>query len=192
MKHIGKDIPHESAAGHVSGESIFLDDLPPLAGELLAGIVPSPLAHGKLKRLDLAAARKIPGVVAILTAADINGHNRFGPVFKDEDLIVELDDEAVFLGQPLAIIAATTYEALDAARKAAVVEMEELPAIFTIDQAIEAQSFIGNPRHMSRGDITEGFEQAERMVQGVTEIGGQEHFYLESQICIAIPARAGR
>lgn len=189
MRHIGKDIPHESAAGHVSGESMFLDDLAPLAGELLAGIIPSPLAHGTLKRLDLSAVRKIPGIVAVLTAADIKGHNRFGPVFKDEDLIVE--KEAVFLGQPLAIVAATSYEALDRARKAAVVEMEELPAIFSIDQAIEAQSFIGNPRHMSRGDIDEGFRQAERLIQGVTEIGGQEHFYLESQICIAIPGEGG-
>ncbi len=191
MRHIGKDIAHESAAGHVSGESMFLDDLPPLAGELLAGIVHSPLAHGKLLGLNLDEARNIPGVVAILTAADIKGHNRFGPVFKDEDLIVEIDGEAVFLGQPLAIVAATSYEALDAARKAAVVEMEELPAIFTIDQAIEAQSYIGNPRHMARGEIAEGFKQAERLLQGVLEIGGQEHFYLESQISIVVPGEGG-
>src|SRR5438874_2645425 len=113
---IGKDLPHDSAATHVTGESIFLDDLPPLAGELLAGIVPSPLAHGRLRRLDVSAARNIPGVHAVLAAADIPGHNAFGPAVKDELLIVE--DVAVFLGQPLAIIAAETPAALEQARRA--------------------------------------------------------------------------
>ena len=99
MPVIGKDIAHDSAVTHVTGESVFLDDMPPLAGELLAGIVPFPLAHGKLKALDLSDALAVPGVAAILTATDIPGHNLFGPAVKDELLIVE--DEAVFLGQPV-------------------------------------------------------------------------------------------
>ena len=75
MASIGKDIAHDSAVTHVTGESIFLDDVPPMAGELLAGIVPFPLAHGKLKRLDLSATRAIAGVSSVLTAADVPGHN---------------------------------------------------------------------------------------------------------------------
>ena len=78
MASIGKDIAHDSAVTHVTGESVFLDDLPPLAGELLAGIVPCPLAHARLKRLDLSASKKIPGVVEILIAGDVPGHNLFG------------------------------------------------------------------------------------------------------------------
>src|SRR4051794_13611520 len=89
MPVIGKDIAHDSAATHVSGESIFLDDLPPMPGELLAGVVHSPVAHGRLKELDLSACRQVPGVVAIMTAADIPGHNLHGPAVKDELLIVE-------------------------------------------------------------------------------------------------------
>jgi xanthine dehydrogenase large subunit len=121
MAVIGKDIAHDSAVTHVTGESIFLDDLPPLAGELLAGIVPAPFAHGTLKHLDLSASKTVPGMVSILTAKDVPGHNLFGPAVKDELLLVE--SESVFMGQPVAIIGAEATEALHRARKAAVVEM---------------------------------------------------------------------
>src|SRR5947209_4637425 len=89
MASIGKDIAHDSAATHVTGESIFLDDLPPLAGELLAAIVPAPVAHGRLHKLDVSAAQRLPGVHAVLTARDIPGHNTFGPAVKDEQLLVD-------------------------------------------------------------------------------------------------------
>ncbi|MDB5322569.1 MAG: xdhB [Phycisphaerales bacterium] len=187
---IGKDIPHDSAATHVTGESVFLDDLPPLAGELLAGIVPSPVAHGRIRRLDLSAARNIPGVHAVLTAADIPGHNAFGPAVKDELLIVE--DEAVFLGQPLAIIAAETPAALEQARRAVIVEMEELPKLLTIDEAIAAASFLGSHRKLERGDVATAFASAPHTLSGELHIGGQEHFYLESQVAIAIPGEQGQ
>jgi len=186
---VGKDIPHDSAVTHVTGESMFVDDVTPLPGELLAGIVPSPVARGKLKRLDVAAARKLPGIAAILTHHDIPGHNIFGPVFKDELLLVE--DEAVFLGQPLAIIAAENAEALSAARKVVTFEIEELPAILTIDQAIAAQSYLGTPRKLERGDLAAGFAAAKHRIEGVLEIGGQEHFYLESMAAIAVPGEQG-
>jgi xanthine dehydrogenase large subunit len=190
MPAIGKDIAHDSAVTHVTGESVFLDDLPPLAGELLAGIVPSPVAHGSIKKLELSASRTTPGVAAVITAGDITGHNLFGPAVKDELLLVE--NQAVFLGQPLAIIAAENADALHRARKAAVVEMLELPAVFGIDQAISAGQFLGPARQMARGDIDAGFAEADDVIQGTFSIGGQEHFYLESQIAIAIPGEQGQ
>lgn len=190
MASIGKNIAHDSARTHVTGESIFLDDLAPMPGELLAGIVPSPAAHGKLKSLDISDAVNVPGVAAILTAKDICGHNLFGPAIKDELLIVE--DEAVFLGQPLAIIAADSLDTLHRARSLVKVEMEPLPAIFSIEEAIAQDSYIGQPRHMARGDIDAGFKQADQTLDGVFDIGGQEHFYLESQIAIAIPGEQGQ
>ncbi len=185
MSVIGKDIAHDSAATHVTGESRFLDDFAPLAGELLAGIVPSPVAHGHLRKLDVSVARNLPGVAAILTHRDMTGHKVFGPAVKDECLLV--DDEAVFLGQPLAIIAAETSDDLDMARKAVIVEMDELPPLFTIDQAISAGSFQGEERRIERGDVAAGLSAAAHRLQGVLEMGGQEHFYLESQVAIAIP-----
>jgi xanthine dehydrogenase large subunit len=184
-KFVGKDIPHDSAAGHVSGTSQFIDDITPSADELLAGIVPSPVAHGKLKRLDVSAARALPGVLAVLTSHDIPGENEFGPVIKDEALMVE--EEASFLGQPVALIAAENSAALEAARAAVVCEMQELPPIFTIDEAIAGKSFLGGERRIARGDPAEGFLQADHRIEGFLHIGGQEHFYLESMACIAIP-----
>jgi len=191
MRHVvGKDIPHDSAAGHVSGESVFLDDVAPLAGELLAGIVPCPVAHGRLKRVDVSAARQLPGVLAVLTHRDVPGHNIFGPVVKDEALLVA--DEAVFLGQPLAIIAAENSAALETARKAVISEVEELKPIFSIDDAIAAGAFIAPPRRIARGDLAAGFAEAEQCIEGALEIGGQEHFYLESMVCIAIPGEGNQ
>jgi xanthine dehydrogenase large subunit len=189
MRVIGKNIAHDSAATHVSGESVFLDDVAPLAGELLAGIVPSPVAHGHIKRLDLEAARQVPGVAAILTARDIPGKNEFGASFHDELLLVQ--DEAQFLGHPLAVIAAENAEALAKARKAVTVEMEELPALLNINQAIAADSYLGQPRRLERGSIADGFAEARRKIEGVLEIGGQEHFYLESMVAIAVPGEQG-
>jgi xanthine dehydrogenase large subunit len=190
MAAVGKDIAHDSGATHVTGESVFLDDVAPLAGELLAGIVPSPFAHGRLRKLDLTAAAAVPGVVAVLTHRDVPGHNLFGPAVKDELLLVQ--DEAVFLGQPLAIIAADSADALHHARRAAVVEMAELPTVFGIDEAIAAGSFLGGQRKIERGDVQAGFASAERVLEGVLEIGGQEHFYLESQVAIVVPGEQGQ
>lgn len=190
MASVGKDIAHDSAVTHVTGESVFLDDLPPLAGELVAGIIPCPVAHGRVRKLDLSEVAKLPGVVTVMTHAHVPGHNFFGASVKDELLLVE--DQAVFLGQPLAIIAAENADALHRARQAAVVEMEELKPIFAIDDAIAAESYFGSQRKLERGDVDLALENAARTLEGVLDIGGQEHFYLESQVAIAIPGEQGQ
>jgi xanthine dehydrogenase large subunit len=187
--YVGRDVPHESAATHVTGQSVFLDDVAPLAGELVVGIVPAPVAAGRLKSLDFSAARCVPGVATIITAADIADHNRFGPVVHDEDLLVA--DEIAFMGQPLAIIAATSAEALDEARQLVRADIESQTPIVSIDEAIAAGSYLGQPRHMARGDLDAGFASAEKTITGTLDIGGQEHFYLESQIAIAVPGEQG-
>src|SRR4051812_15922353 len=115
MSAVGKDIPHDSARGHVSGESTFIDDMPIARSELLVDFVGSPVAHGMLKSIELDAARKVAGIVALFTAKDITGHNKIGSIVPDEHLLVE--DEAVFLGDPVVLIAATNREAIRAAKK---------------------------------------------------------------------------
>jgi xanthine dehydrogenase large subunit len=190
MAIVGLDIAHDSAVTHVTGQSVFLDDVAPLVGELVAGIVPSPVAHGKVRKLDVSAPRKMNGVAAVLTRADMPGHNAFGASFQDELLLVE--NEAEFLGHPLAVIGATDSVSLERAIRAVVVEMEELPAILTIDQAIAAGSYIGQPRLVERGDVAGAIKRAHRRIEGVLEIGGQEHFYLESQVAIAVPGEQGQ
>jgi xanthine dehydrogenase large subunit len=185
MPSVGRNLAHDSARTHVTGQSQFLDDVAPLAGELLAGIVPSPVAHGRLMKLNVDAARQVPGVHAVLTADDVPGHNIFGPSVKDEALLVE--DEAVFLGQPLAVIAAEDHAALDAARSATVVEMEERTAVFDIDAALAAESFLTEARTIETGDVDAALAEAPHQLEGSIDIGGQEQFYLESQIALAVP-----
>src|SRR3954451_13606060 len=114
MPSVGKDIPHDSARGHVTGESIFIDDMPAARNELLVDFVGSPVAHGKLRSIDVGGAREVPGIVAIFTAKDVPGHNHFGPVVKDETLLVE--DEAVYLCQPGVLIARESREGIRAGK----------------------------------------------------------------------------
>jgi xanthine dehydrogenase large subunit len=190
MSFVGKSIPHDSARGHVAGESIFIDDVLPARNELFIEIVGAPVAHGKLKSVNVKDARQAPGVVAVLTARDIPGHHHFGPVIQDEHLLVE--DEIFYLGDPVVLIAADTREAARDAKKLVRIEVEPLKPIFTIDEAIAAQSFIGGQRKIETGNLEDAFASSQHTLDGVFEIGGQEHFYLESQAAIAIPGEAGQ
>ncbi len=189
MPVIGTSLPHDSAAGHVTGESVFLDDVCPIHGELLVDFVGSPVAHGRVRVVDTAAAAAVPGVALVMTHRDLPGHRRFGPILKDEKLLV--DDEAVYIGDPVVLIAADTRAALAAAKRAVRLEVDPLPALFTIDDAIAAGSFIGPERTIARGDVDAAFAAAEHTLDGVLHIGGQEHFYLESQVAIAHPGEDG-
>ncbi len=189
MGVIGRDIPHDSARGHVTGQSLFIDDLPFARNELLVDFLGSPVAHGLVESLDVDAARHVEGVVALFTAKDVPGHNTFGPVVKDEQLLVE--ETAMFLGQPVVLIAATTQPALRAAKKAITLNMRALPPVFSIDDAIAANSFLGGERVIARGDVNAALAGAKHVIEGSLVIGGQEHFYLESQAALAYPGEQG-
>ncbi len=190
MSAVGKDIPHDSARGHVSGESIFIDDMPVARSELLVDFVGSPLAHGMLKSIDLDAARKVTGIVALFTAKDITGHNKIGSIVPDEHLLVE--GEAVFLGDPVVLVAATSREAIRAAKKLIKIEITPLPPVFSIDEAIEKNQFIGPQRTIARGDADAALSKSKHVLEGSFEVGGQEQFYLENQAAIAYPGEAGQ
>lgn len=185
MPAVGKPIPHESAAGHVSGQAIFVDDIPPARNELFVDVVGSPFAHGRLRKVDLVAARAVPGVVALLTRRDLPGHNDIGPVLKDDHLLV--DEIATFLGDPVVIVAAESREALAAARKLVRIDMDELEPIFSIEEAVAKKSFLGPPRTIARGNVDSALASADLTFSGELHIGGQDHFYLESQAALAIP-----
>ncbi len=127
MPSVGKDIPNDSSAGHVSGRSVFLDDVSPARNELLVDFVGSPMAHGRIVSVDLSAAARILGVVALLTHKDIPGHNRFGSTLKDEHLLA--DETVEYIGDPVVLIVAETRAAIDAAKKSIRLEIEELAPI---------------------------------------------------------------
>ncbi|HVX85809.1 MAG TPA: xanthine dehydrogenase molybdopterin binding subunit [Phycisphaerae bacterium] len=189
MTVVGKNIPHESAATHVAGRSTFIDDVPPRSDEVFLEIFGSPVAHGRLKSLDLDAARAVKGAVGIFTAKDVPGHNHFGPIIQDEHLLAA--EETTFVGDPLVLIAAATREAAVRARLLVRAEMEPLPAIFSVDQAIAAGSFIGPERVIETGNVKAALAAAEHTLTGTLDINGQEHFYLESQAAIAYPGEGG-
>jgi len=184
MPTVGKNLPHDSARGHVSGESIYIDDIPPARGELIVDFLFSPVAHGRIKSLDLDAARRVPGVVALFTYRDLH-HNKFGAIIKDELLLAE--DEVTFIGHPIVVIAAENRDAIREAKKAIVVDIEPLEPVFTIDEAKRRRDFIGPVRYIRRGDVDAAFASAEHILEGTWINGGQDHFYLESQAAIAYP-----
>ena len=104
MSALGRDIPHDSARGHVSGESVYIDDIPLQRNEVIVDFYGSPFAHGKIISIDLEEARKIPGVVGLFTYRDLDGINKFGPIIQDEVLLCE--EHSSFIGEPIVVIAA--------------------------------------------------------------------------------------
>lgn len=186
---VGASLPHDAARRHVRGTAPYIDDLPEPAGLLHAAVGLSRVAHGTLTGLDLDQVRAYPGVVAVLAAADIPGENNVGPVLKDDPILVDRTIE--FHGQALFAVAA---ESLHAARRAArldVATVEPLPALLTIDAALAAHSHVLPPQRMVRGDATGAIAKAAHRLTGSLIMGGQDHFYLEGQISLAIPTEDG-
>src|SRR5262245_14274799 len=188
MTIAGRPLPHESARGHVTGEALYTDDLLGRFPNLLhAWPVTAPHAHARVKRLDAAPALDEPGAGTTLPATDAPGEADSGPSRHDEPMF---PSEVMFHRQPVAWVLGET---LDAAQRGAArvhVEYEPLPAILTIQQALEAGSFLSDAFRLSRGDASTIDASALR-VDGELSIGGQEHFYLETQVAVAWIDEAG-
>lgn len=185
MSAIGKNLPHDSAAGHVSGESIYIDDIAPVRGELLVDFFYAPVSHARVKNIDLSEAAQVQGIAALFTAKDLPGQNLFGPIIKDEILLVE--DLIEFMGQPLVVVAGETQAAINECKKLIRVELEELEPVLTIEKARELEQFIGPARKIKQGNIETGFTQADHILSGTFFNQGQDHFYLESQAALVYP-----
>lgn len=185
MPVVGKNIPHDSARGHVTGESIYVDDIPFQRNELLVDFYWSPVAHGRIRSIDLCQAERVPGVAGLYTWKDLPGRNKFGPIIEDEDLLAE--EFVRFIGHPIVVVAAESREAIRQAKAAIQVEIEELEPVLTIDQARENKLFIGETRTIQRGDVEGAFAEAEHIIEGCFKNWGQDHFYMEGQAAIAYP-----
>jgi len=186
---VGAPVPHDSAALHVAGAAHYTDDLPEPSGTLHAAIGTSAHAHGRIERVDLDAVRASDGVVAVVTAADIPGMNDVGPIVADDPIFAERVVQ--FAGQPIFAVAATSVNAARRAVERARLDVAPLPAILTIDEAIAAESYVLPPVHVVRGDPQRALAAAPHRLQGRCENGGQDHFYLEGQVSLAIPREAG-
>ncbi len=182
---VGQPLPHESAHLHVSGSAAYTDDLPEPAGTLHAAPGLSAVARGRLVALDLDAVRAAPGVRAVIVAADIPGRNDCGPVMHDDPILA--DGEVLFHGQPLFAVAADTREQARAAARLARIVIEPLPARLTVDDALAAGAWVLPPVDLVRGDVAAALAAAPQRLAGRLRLGGQEHFYLEGQVSLAIP-----
>ncbi|KAL9944212.1 hypothetical protein D7B24_009526 [Verticillium nonalfalfae] len=184
---VGKSKNHVAALKQVTGEAQYTDDTPALKNELHGCFVLSTKAHAKIKSVDYSAALDIPGVVDYIDKNDIPTPelNRWGAPNFDEVFFAE--DMVYTAGQPIAMILATTALRAAEAARAVKVEYEELPPILTIEEAIEQESFHKYFREIKNGNAEEAFKNCDHVFTGTARMGGQEHFYLETQAALVVP-----
>src|SRR5687768_11316156 len=171
---------------HVRGESIYLDDIPLQAGTLFAAVFDSPIAHGKIIKLELGEAESMNGIVRIFTSKDIPGENRIGGIVPDEELLAT--DHVHFCGMPIALVVAETEEVARAAVKKIKVEIEPLPVITNPREAHAKGELIIPPRTFNLGNVDNAWNECEYIFEGVAETNGQEHLYIETQGAYSLPS----
>ncbi|SDK94876.1 xanthine dehydrogenase, molybdenum binding subunit apoprotein [Modicisalibacter muralis] len=176
---------HESAIKHVTGRAAYIDDIPAPSDVLHIALGLSPVAHGRLTRLDLEKVKRAPGVVDVITIVDVPGHTDIGPVFPGDPIFV--DDEISYVGQTLFAVAATSYKAARLAVKEAVIEIDERPASLDPVTATERGEFVRPTHTHQSGDWQQALESSAHVLEGEQFVGGQEHFYLEGQACLVLP-----
>ena len=186
---VHRPLPHDAARLHVTGAARYVDDIPLPAGALHLAFGLSEIARGRVAAMDLDPVRAAPGVVAVLTAGDLQGANDVSPSARDEPL---LSDGAVhYLGQPLFLVLAESHLAARKAARLARVDYRRETPILTVDEALAADSRFGPPLVWEKGDAAAAIAGAAQVVEGMIEIGGQEHFYLEGQAAAALPQEGG-
>jgi len=185
----GDSVHHDSAWKHVNGQARYIDDLPVPEGLLHAAVGHSEQAHARILSMDLEAVKSYPGVVAVITAQDVPGHLDIGPVFPGDPVLAK--DTVEHIGQPIFAVAATSHDAARKAARLAKVEYAPLEAVVTVRQALDKQLFVRPSHTQQRGDPDRALAEAPNRLNGEQNIGGQEHFYLESQACLVEPTEDG-
>ena len=186
---VGAAIPHDSSELHVSGEALYTDDVAEPKGLLHLAVGMSAKAHARIDHIDLRAVVEAPGVVDVMVADDIGGENNCGPVVADDPIFAP--GLVQYAGQAVFAVAAMT---VDQARKAAMlarIDYSELEPILDLRQAVAAASFVLPSETIRRGDSAAAIAGAAHRLQGSVSLGGQDQFYLEGQIAMALPAEDG-
>lgn len=181
------DRRHDSAEKHVTGRAEYCDDIAEPQGTLHAYLGTSTVAHGLIKSMDLEAVLAAPGVIGVLTAADIPGCNDISPTGQNDEPVFPVD-KTEFHGQPLFAVIATSRDAARRATELAKIDYEVLPHALDPVSAMDAgYPHVTAPLKLERGEIAPAFDSAKNRIQGRMTIGGQDHMYLEGQIAFAIP-----
>jgi len=183
---VQQPLHHDSGHKHVSGSAAYIDDLPEPQGLLHIALGLSTVAHGRIRKLDLAPVRAAEGVVLVLTAADVPGVNDISPTHRhDEPILAEGTVE--YVGQPIFAVVARTRDQARRAARLAEIDYDPLPAVLSFAEARAGGEMVTEPMTLARGDAAAALKTAPRRLQGRMKLGGQEHFYLESQIAMALP-----
>jgi len=186
---VHKSRTHDSAAKQVTGEAVYIDDISEPKDLLHLYVAQSSKAHAKILRLDVDAVRQAPGVAAVYTANDVPGINDASPIAGDDPVFAT--DLVEYVGQSLFVVAADSIQQARSAASLAVIDYEELNAIITTEQALAANSFVLPSRVLERGTPEQAIKSAPHHITGNFEIGGQDHFYLEGHISLALPKEDG-
>ncbi len=174
-----RGLKHDSALGHVTGTALYVDDQARKRPMLEMWPVLSTQAHAKLTKLETSVAENMPGVVTVLTAKDIPGMNDIGAIRQDEQLLA--DGLVCYHGQVMAVVVGHTIEECKTAARAVVAEYEPLEPVRTVRDAITMDSYHTEPHVIRRGDVEAALKASPHVIKGELDLGGQEHFYLESQ-----------
>ncbi|MGI9401370.1 MAG: xanthine dehydrogenase molybdopterin binding subunit [Rhizobiaceae bacterium] len=186
---VGKALAHDSAEMHVCGNALYIDDVNEPTGTVHLAPGLSPKARGNIKRIDLDAVRAAPGVIRVLTAKDIPGVNDCGPAFGGDPILAE--GEILFHSQVVfVVIAETRDQARRAARLGRIVISEIRPSV-SVEDGLKEGGEVLAPYEFKRGDLSGVMTEAPLRMKSSMHIGGQEHFYLEGQISMALPGESG-
>ena len=185
----GSNMKHESAEKHVTGKAVYVDDMPELPNQLHIAVGGSQHAHAKIKSIDLTSVRETLGVVDVITVHDVPGHVDIGPVFSGDPVLVE--ELCEYIGQPIFAVAADTMEIAKAAVAKAEIEYDVLEPTLTVEKALEDKFFVRPTHQHIRGDSAKALADAPNRIQGQQHVNGQEHFYLEGQVCSVLPTEDG-
>jgi xanthine dehydrogenase large subunit len=179
--------PHDSAIKHVTGKAVYIDDMAEPAGTLHAYLGLSARAHATIRSMDLTKVAAAPGVKLVLTAKDIPGVNDISPAGLDDEPVLA-EGEVKFFGQPVFCVVAETRNLARKAAQLVEIDYEDLPFATDVVDAMEAgHGHVCPPLTLKRGDVEKGLAKAPRRLQGEMRVGGQDHFYLEGQIAMALP-----
>lgn len=186
---VGRSRKHESADKHVSGEAQYIDDRLEFPNQLHLAARLSDRAHARIEKLDLSACYDFPGVVRVITWQDVPGELDIAPLTHGDPLLAK--DEVEYAGQVIAVVAAVDPEIAWRAAQAIKVSYQDLPAQLDVTQSLREGFLVQEAHHHQRGDAEGALTRALHRIQGELHVGGQEHFYLETQIASVMPAEDG-
>ncbi len=186
---VGRSVKHDSAPKHVSGEAVYVDDRLEFPNQLHIYARMSERAHARIVRIDTAPCYQIPGVAIAITAKDVPGQLDIGAVMPGDPLLA--DGKVEFIGQPVVAVAADSLETARKAAMAAIIEYEDLEPVLDVVEALHKKHFVLDSHTHKRGDSATALASAPRRLQGSLHIGGQEHFYLETQVSSVMPTEDG-